>query len=146
MDSSSSISYVSTTHINFFYYSYFDSPFASNLFQEGPFNITIQPWSILDQDHDPMWVELEIVGLVQGVLVDDFRIITNKEQTYKTMEKHVKNAWKSHSVDFYMQNAIQSTQTHQLVRIPISVSCQKDIMETITLKKKNIEDIKKYER
>ena len=49
-------------------------------FQEGPFNITIQPWSVVHQDHIPIWVQLETVGLVQGVLVDDFRIITNKEQ------------------------------------------------------------------
>ena len=50
------------------------------ILQEGFFNITIQPWSPVHVDHDPILVQLEMVGLVQGVLVDDFRIITNKEQ------------------------------------------------------------------
>lgn len=34
----------------------------------------------MQTDHDPYLVELEIVGQVQGVLLDDNRIITNKGQ------------------------------------------------------------------
>jgi hypothetical protein len=42
--------------------------------------VTIQPWSPVHTDHEPILVQFEMVGQVHSVIVDDFRIITNKNQ------------------------------------------------------------------
>ena len=47
--------------------------------KEGTYNVTVQPWSSVVQNHYPVLVTIEIVGQVIGIKIDDNRIITNKD-------------------------------------------------------------------
>ena len=52
-----------------------------DLTEEGSFNYTFEPKSSLVNDYPPFPVEVEIVGQVRGIKLDDFEIITNIEET-----------------------------------------------------------------
>ena len=45
------------------------------------YNFTFHPQNPVQNDYEQVFVTLEVVGQVQGIKLDDFRIITNKEQS-----------------------------------------------------------------
>ena len=51
-----------------------------DLIAEGSFNYTFEPQNSLVQDYPPFPVEVEMVGQVRGIKLDDFEIITNIEE------------------------------------------------------------------